>query len=92
MQAKFAVTLAICTKLAIFIAGNPIICLLRNFKGYFRYTQTAISLDKQLLKSKVIAARAIKICTCKCLILDYLIFTVCSLVSDDVSLHAFDII
>ena len=39
------VTLAIFTKLTIFIMGNPIICLLRNFTGYLRYTQASISLS-----------------------------------------------
>ena len=73
------------------IVGNPIICLLRNFTGYFRYTQATISLDKQFLKPKVYAARAFKACTCKCLKFDYLLFAVCSLVSDDVSLHALDV-
>ena len=39
------VTLGIFTKLTIFIMGNPIICLLRNFTGYLRYTQASISLS-----------------------------------------------
>ena len=39
------VTLAIFTKLTIFIMGNPIICLLRNFTGYLGYTQASISLS-----------------------------------------------
>ena len=39
------VTFAIFTKLTIFTVGNPIICLLRNFTGYLRYTQASISLS-----------------------------------------------
>ena len=39
------VTLAIFTKLTIFIMGNPIVCLLRNFTGYLGYTQASISLS-----------------------------------------------
>ena len=82
------VTLEICTKLIIFIVENPIISLLWNFTDDFRYTQATISRNKQFLKSKVYAARELKVCTCKCVIFDYLLFAVCSLVSDDVSLHA----
>ena len=86
------VTLAIFTKLTLFIMGNPIICLLRNFTGYLRYTQASISLSKQFFKPKVYAARAFKVCTCKSVIFDYLLFTVCSSVSDEISIHAIAII
>ena len=82
------VTLAIFTTLTIFIMRNPIICLVRNFTGYLRYTQSSISLGKQFFKPKVYAARAFKVCTYKCLIFDYLLFCVCSLVWDEVLPHA----
>ena len=82
------VTLAIFTKLTIFIVENPIICLLWNFTGYFRYTQATILLNKQFLKPKVYAANAFKVCTCKSEIFDYVLFTVCSSVSDEISIHA----
>ena len=61
MQAKFAVTLAICTKLKIFIVGNSIICLLQNFTGYFKYPRATIPLAKQFLKLKVYTAHAINV-------------------------------
>ena len=83
------VTLAIATKLTIFIVGNPIICLLRNFTGYFGCTKATVSLDKNFLKPKIYATRAFKVCTCKlCVIFDYLLFTLCSSVSGEALLHA----
>ena len=86
------VTLEICTKLTIFIVENPIISLLWNFTDDFKHTQATISLNKQVLKSKVYAARELKVCTCKCVIFDYLLFAVCSLARDEVLHHAIFII
>ena len=86
------VTSAIFMKLTLFIVEDPIICLLWNFTGYLRYTRATILLDKQFLKPKVYAASAFKVCTCKSVIFDYLLFTVCSSVSDEISIHAIAII
>ena len=82
------VTLAICTKLKIFIVGNPIICLLLNLQFILdTCKQQFHDFDKQFLKPNVYTARASTVCMCKCVLFDYWLFTVCSLVSDQVLLH-----